>query len=114
MADGKEGEGRARSAWADLLTGAGKQLIPVLLTGASLIGFVAFAGGVIVWTRFSAAKVPPDQAVNAVPRDELVAIGSALLLLFGFFGIMALIGVFWSTAAAALLPAWPEPCSSSS
>ena len=68
--------------------------MPVLLTGASLIGFVAFAGGVIVWTRFSAAKVPPDQAVNAVPRDELVAIGSALLLLFGFFGVLALVTAF--------------------
>ncbi|HEY8816814.1 MAG TPA: OmpA family protein [Candidatus Dormibacteraeota bacterium] len=93
---GEEGGGgeKARSAWPDLLSAAGKQLMPVLLTGASLIGFVAFAGGVIVWTRFSAAKVPPDQAVNAVPRDELVAIGSSLLLLFGFFGVMALIGAF--------------------
>lgn len=93
---GKEGgaEEKGKSAWPDLLSAAGKQLMPVLLTGASLIGFVAFAGGVIVWTRFSAAKVPPDQAVNAVPRDELVAIGSALLLLFGFFGVLALVAAF--------------------
>ena len=93
---GEEGGGgeKAKSAWPDLLSAAGKQLMPVLLTGASLIGFVAFAGGVIVWTRFSAARVPPDQAVNAVPRDELVAIGSSLLLLFGFFGVMALVGAF--------------------
>lgn len=93
---GKEGSAdeKGKSAWPDLLSAAGKQLMPVLLTGASLIGFVAFAGGVIVWTRFAAAKVPPDQAVNAVPRDELVAIGSALLLLFGFFGVLALVGAF--------------------
>lgn len=93
MAGKEDSEGeKGKSAWPDLLSAAGKQLMPVLLTGASLIGFVAFAGGVIVWTRFSAAKVPPDQAVNAVPRDELVAIGSALLLLFGFFGVLALAG----------------------
>jgi outer membrane protein OmpA-like peptidoglycan-associated protein/MFS family permease len=95
VADESGEEAKAKqSSWANLLSEAGKQLAPVLLTGASLIGFVAFAGGVIVWTRFSAAKVPPDQAVNAVPRDELVAIGSAVLLLFGFFGVLALISVF--------------------
>jgi hypothetical protein len=77
-----------------LLKSAGRQLLPVLITAGSLIGFVAFAGAVIVWTRFSAAKVPADQAVNAVPRDELIAIGSSLLLLFGFFGAIAVIAVF--------------------
>jgi hypothetical protein len=86
--------GDSRSPWADLLNSAGKQLLPVLLTAGSLIGFVAFAGAVIVWTRFSAAEVPADQAVNAVPRDELVAIGSSLLLVFGFFGVLAVVAIF--------------------
>ncbi|HET6571307.1 MAG TPA: OmpA family protein [Solirubrobacterales bacterium] len=104
MANEESGGENAKSAWPDLLTAAARQLIPVLLTGASLIGFVAFAGGVIVWTRFSAAKVPPDQAVNAVPRDELVAIGSALLLLFGFFGVLALIGAFLIDRGARATP----------
>lgn len=90
---GEEGNGNNASL-VGLLGAVGRQLIPVLLTAGSLIGFVAFAGGVIVWTRFSAAKVPADQAVNAVPRDELVAIGSALLLLFGFFGVLALATAF--------------------
>jgi hypothetical protein len=92
------------SVWPDLLKTAGNHLIPVLLTAGSLIGFVAFAGGVIVWTRFSAAKVPPDQAVNAVPRDELVAIGSSLLLLFGFFGALALVGAFLIDRGARATP----------
>jgi hypothetical protein len=70
-----------------------KQLIPVVITGISLVGFVGFAGAVIVWTRFSAAKVPADQAVAALPQDELVAIGSSLLLLFGFFGALAVLAV---------------------
>jgi hypothetical protein len=96
VADARDGEERVtkRSPWADLLRTAGQQLLPVVLTAGSLIGFVAFAGSVIVWTRFSAAKVPADQAVNVVPRDELVAIGSSLLLLFGFFGALAVIAVF--------------------
>jgi flagellar motor protein MotB len=93
-----------KTAWTGLLSEAGKRLMPVLLTAGSLIGFVAFAGGVIVWTRFSAAKVPPDQAVNAVPRDELVSIGSALLLLFGFFGVLALIGAFLVDRGARATP----------
>jgi MFS family permease len=49
---------------------------------------------VIVWTRFYAAEVPPDQAVNAVPRDELVSIGSSMLLIFGFFGVLALLAMY--------------------
>jgi outer membrane protein OmpA-like peptidoglycan-associated protein len=104
VATEKDEQKPKQSPWADLLSGAGKQLMPILLTAGSLIGFVAFAGGVIVWTRFSAAKVPPDQAVNAVPRDELVAIGSALLLLFGFFGVLALIGAFLVDRGARATP----------
>lgn len=106
MANGKSSgaAGAPGSGLAGLLKEATKQLIPVLLTAGSLVGFVAFAGGVIVWTRFSAAKVPPDQAVNAVPRDELVAIGSALLLLFGFFGALALVCVFLIDRGARATP----------
>jgi outer membrane protein OmpA-like peptidoglycan-associated protein len=98
------GGAQEKGSWPGLLSAIGQQLVPVLLTAGSLIGFVAFAGGVIVWTRFSAAKVPPDQAVNAVPRDELVAIGSALLLLFGFFGVLALVSAFLVDRAGRATP----------
>jgi hypothetical protein len=84
----------SKSSWVGLLEGAAKALMPVLLTGASLIGFVAFSGAVIVWTRFNAIGVPPDQAVRAVPRNELVATGSSLLLLFGFFGVLAVVATY--------------------
>ncbi len=84
-------DGADTSQWTELLRSAARQLIPVVLTVGSLIGFVAFAGAVIVWTRFFAVDVPPDQAVKAVPRDELVATGSSLLLLFGFFGVLAVL-----------------------
>jgi flagellar motor protein MotB len=90
----KPAEADATSAWTGLLKEAAKTLMPVLLTGASLLGFVAFAGAVIVWTRFFAIEVPPDQAVKAVPREELVATGSSLLLLFGFFGVLAVLATY--------------------
>jgi outer membrane protein OmpA-like peptidoglycan-associated protein len=90
MSNGKKPE----SPWVGLLQNAATTLMPVLLTGASLIGFVAFAGAVIVWTRFSAAQVPADQAVAALPQIELVAVGSSVLLLFGFFGALAALAVY--------------------
>jgi hypothetical protein len=80
--------------WLSWLRELGKTVIPALLTAGGLLGFVAFAGSVIVWTRFSAAQVPPDQVVAAYPRGELVAIASALLLLFGFVGLLAVVAFF--------------------
>lgn len=65
-----------------------------MITAGSLVGFVAFAGAVIVWTRFQAINVPPDQAVKAMPQEELVATGSSLLLIFGFFGVLALLASY--------------------
>jgi flagellar motor protein MotB len=90
----KGGESPPESAWTGLLKSAVGQLIPIVLTGASLIGFVAFAGAVIVWTRFYAIEVPQDQAVKAVPQSELVATGSSVLLLFGFFGVLAIVATY--------------------
>jgi hypothetical protein len=77
-----------------LLEKIGRTVGPVLLAAGGLIGFVAFAGSIIVWTRFSIAQVPPDQVVAAFPRGELVAIASSRLLLFGFVGIVAVAGFF--------------------
>lgn len=91
---GADAKKAPESSWVGLLEGAAKALIPVFLTGASLIGFVAFAGAVIVWTRFDAIGVPPEQVVKAVPRNELVATGSSLLLLFGFFGVLAMLATY--------------------
>jgi hypothetical protein len=80
--------------WLDLLARIGRTVGPALLAAGGLIGFVAFAGSIIVWTRFSVAQVPPDQVVAAFPRGELVAIASSRLLLFGFVGIVA-VAVFF-------------------
>lgn len=89
----KARDGQA-DTWLGWLREIGKAVIPALLTAGGLLGFVAFAGSVIVWTRFSAAQVPPDQVVAAYPRGELVAIASALLLLFGFVGLLAVVAFF--------------------
>jgi hypothetical protein len=80
--------------WQGLLQKVGEAVIPAVLTAGGLVGFIAFAGSVIVWTRFQAAEVPPDQVVAAFPRSQLVAIASALLLLFGFVGLLAVIAFF--------------------
>lgn len=89
----ERGNGKSQS-WLGLLQRVGEAVVPTVLTAGGLLGFVAFAGSVIVWTRFYAAQVPPDQVVAAYPRGELVAIASALLLLFGFVGILAVIAFY--------------------
>lgn len=98
------GSGEGEATAASLLREAGKTLMPVLISAGSLLGFVAFAGGVILWTRFHAIGVPPEQAVDAVPDGELIATGSVLLLLFGFFGALALVSAFLVDRSARLTP----------
>lgn len=92
--DGSGSRSASGSQLASLLSSIGSKLLPALITAGSLLGFVAFAGAVIVWTRFEAVKVPPDQAVNAVRREELVSVGASLLLIFGFFGVIALVATY--------------------
>ncbi|HSR93300.1 MAG TPA: OmpA family protein [Solirubrobacterales bacterium] len=89
-----EDETGVKKEGVTLLRKAGEALVPIFVTAGSLLGFVAFAGAVIVWTRFFALEVPPDQAVKAVPRSELVATGSSVLLLFGFFGALAVLATY--------------------
>jgi outer membrane protein OmpA-like peptidoglycan-associated protein/MFS family permease len=93
--NGVNGNGATEeSAWTALLKSVGEKLVTVLFTAGSLVGFVAFAGSVVLWTRFFAIHVPPDQVVAAVPRGESIAVGSVMLLLFGFFGVIATLAVY--------------------
>jgi hypothetical protein len=91
--DKKDEEEHSRT-WLDLLQRIGGTVAPAILTAGGFVGFLAFAGSIIVWTRFQAAEVPPDQAVAAYPRGELVAVASALLLIFGFVGVLAVLILF--------------------
>jgi len=93
-ADDEGGEEERSKTWLHLLQRVGESVAPVLLTAGGFVGFLAFAGSIIVWTRFQAAQVPPAQAVAAYPRGELVAVASALLLIFGLVGILAVLGFF--------------------
>lgn len=86
-------ENGARS-WPELWSEVGRRLVTLLISAGSLVGFVAFAGSVVLWTRFDAIGVPPEQVVDAVPRGEAVAVGSVMLLLFGFFGALATLVVY--------------------
>ena len=42
----------------------------------------------------NAVEIPPEQAIDVAPQGELVAIGAAYLLVLGFFGALAAMGVF--------------------
>jgi hypothetical protein len=73
---------------------AGDKLVPLVVSAVVSVGFVAFAGKAVLWTRFSALQVPADQVVKAVPQSEAVAVGASMLLIFGFFGALAALGVY--------------------
>lgn len=82
------------STGAKLLAQAGEKLIPIFVSAGGLLGFVGFAGAVILWTRLEAVEIPPQQAINVAPQGELVTIGASYLLVLGFFGALATMGVF--------------------
>jgi hypothetical protein len=86
MANGNEPE--TPKDWTDLLKGWASTAAATLVSAIISVGFVAFAGKAVLWTRFSALQVPPDQVVKAVPQGEAVAIGASILLIFGFFGAL--------------------------
>jgi hypothetical protein len=45
-----------------------------------VLGFVIFAGGVVLWRRFSEMGLPADHAVALIPKSELVATGAEFLV----------------------------------
>ena len=88
------GSGGPESAWTALLKSLGDKLLTAILTTGGLVAFAAFAGGIVVWTRYSALQLPQDQIVDVVPRGELVTAGATVLLLFGFCGAAAAFAVY--------------------
>lgn len=77
-----------------LLKTARDTVVPVIVSAVISVGFVAFAGKVVLWVRFRALEVPQDQVVAAVPQSEAVAVGASILLIFGFFGALATLGAY--------------------
>lgn len=82
------------TTWRGLVLQLGRWVAPVITSIGAVVGFVAAAGGAIVWTRFEAAELPADQALAAMPRGELVATGAVALAAFGVLGMVAVAGVY--------------------
>lgn len=93
-----------QTAGAKLLQLAGEKLVPIFVSATGLLGFVAFAGAVIMWTRLEAMEVPPEQALDIAPQGELVTIGASYLLVLGFFGALAVMAVFLTDRGARPTP----------
>lgn len=49
-------------------------------SGLGVLGFVAFAGGVVLWTRFKEMGLPADHALSLVPKAELLSTGADFLV----------------------------------
>jgi len=69
---------------------------------------VSFTGGAILWARFDAADIPADQAVAAVPREELVTVGAASLAGFLVVGGLALVVSYLCDSSG--LASWGLAC----
>lgn len=91
---GVEKGSQPESPWTALLRTLGSKALTALLTVGGLATFAAFVGSVVLWTRFDALQLPPDQIIDVAPRGELVAVGATMLLLFGFCGGVAALAVY--------------------
>jgi hypothetical protein len=59
------------------------RIAPVLAavaTGIGVLGFVTFVGGAIIFARFTAAGIPPEVALSAVPPHDMVVIGARTIV----------------------------------
>jgi hypothetical protein len=70
------------------------KVIGAFFTTAGFLTFVAVTGGAITWVRFWAAQLPADQALQVVPRDDLIIVGAVALGLFTVLGVIAVAGVY--------------------
>jgi hypothetical protein len=64
-------------------------LLTAVVGALASLGFVAFVGGAVLWMRFWAVGLPPDQAVTVVPRGQLIATGASVLAAAAAFGLIA-------------------------
>ncbi len=67
------------------------RLSAILLAAIVSVGFVAFVGAIILWSRFEAAQLPADQAVAVQPRADLVTVGAIALTIFVLGGLVAVL-----------------------
>ena len=94
-ANGGEGNGRsATSPLSKALVDGLVKVIGAFFTTAGFLTFVAVTGGAITWVRFWATKLPADQALQVVPRDDQIIVGAVALGLFTVLGVIAVAGVY--------------------
>ena len=86
---GSAGPAPAESPWPGLLEKLGEKVLTAVFAAGSLVAFAAFAGSVVLWTRFDALQLPADQVVDAVPQGESAVVGATMLLIFAFLGAIA-------------------------
>jgi hypothetical protein len=55
-------------------------LLGTIVSGLGVLGFVTFAGGVILWSRFNEMGIPADHALGLVTKSELVSTGADFLV----------------------------------
>ncbi|HUR87032.1 MAG TPA: hypothetical protein VMY78_16990 [Solirubrobacteraceae bacterium] len=83
------------------------QALPAIGGAVGFVGFVAVIGGAIEWVRFWSAKLPADQAVEVIPRTQLVTIGAASMIGFTLLGLLAvLIAYLVDRRGTASMPTW--------
>ncbi|MGA2011938.1 MAG: hypothetical protein ABSH51_15640 [Solirubrobacteraceae bacterium] len=71
-------------------------LAATLASGVGLLGFVTFAGGVVMWKRFREMGVPADLAVSELPKSLLITTGAEFLvpaLLITLVVVVLLVGM---------------------
>ena len=62
-----------------------------IVAAVASLGFVAFVGGIVLWSRFEAAQLPADQAVALQPRADLITVGAIALVIFVLGGLLAVL-----------------------
>jgi outer membrane protein OmpA-like peptidoglycan-associated protein len=76
------------------VTNAAVKVVGAFATTAGFVAFVAVTGQAITWVRFRAAELPADQAVQLVPKDDLVVVGGLALGIFAVLGVVAVTSVY--------------------
>jgi hypothetical protein len=71
------------------LTEGVRRLAVGVVSGLGLLGFVTVVGGAIEWTRFDALGLPADQAVAAIPKQQLLTVGAWSVVVFVLAGAIA-------------------------
>jgi hypothetical protein len=89
--------GNGGSPWDPLV-----RVAAAIAGGVGVLGFVALAGGAVLWTRFDAAGFPTERALAVVPRTELIVIGAETLVPLAALVLVSVV-LIWLAVATWLL-----------